>query len=97
MPVCRHCGTRITKFDTDRCPVCGELNPLEGVTSDTVEITTEIDLSDELKKTYLSQIPAGRFGVFIKPGATQFAVIPREATSAAIDFVNAIIPPLDAA
>ena len=45
MPVCRHCGTRITKFDKDRCPVCGELNPLQDVTSDTVEITTEIDMS----------------------------------------------------
>ena len=52
MPVCRHCGTRISKFDKDRCPVCGELNPLEGVTSDTVEITTEIDLSEELKKDF---------------------------------------------
>ncbi len=45
MPVCRHCGTRITKFDKDRCPVCGELNPLQDVNSDTVEITSEIDLS----------------------------------------------------
>ena len=45
MPVCRHCGSRITKFDKDRCPICGELNPLEGVNSDTVEITSEVDLS----------------------------------------------------
>lgn len=45
MPVCRHCGSRITKFDTDRCPICGELNPLEGVNSDTIEITSEVDLS----------------------------------------------------
>ena len=46
MPVCRHCGSRITKFDKDRCPVCGEINPLEGVNSDTIEITSEIDLSN---------------------------------------------------
>ena len=52
MPVCRHCGARISKFDADRCPVCGELKPLEGVVSDTVEITTEIDLTEELKKEY---------------------------------------------
>ena len=52
MPVCRHCGTRISKFDKDRCPVCGELNPLEGVVSDTVEITSVINLSDELKQNY---------------------------------------------
>ena len=49
MPVCRYCGSRIGKFDKDRCPICGELNPLEGVTSDTVEITTEVGLSDEFK------------------------------------------------
>ncbi len=52
MPVCRYCGARIEKFNKDRCPVCGELEPLKGVTSDTVEITTEIDLTEELKKDY---------------------------------------------
>ena len=52
MPVCRYCGARIEKFNKDRCPVCGELEPLKGVTSDTVEITTEINLSDELKNEY---------------------------------------------
>ena len=45
MPVCRHCGSRISKLDKDRCPVCGEINPLEGVNSDTVEITGQIDIS----------------------------------------------------
>ena len=61
MPVCRHCGSRISKLDKDRCPVCGELNPLEGVNSDTVEVTSVLDISssDELafkpktKKTFL--------------------------------------------
>ena len=52
MPICRYCRSRIEKFNKDRCPICGELNPLEGVTSDTVEITTEIDLSEELKKSF---------------------------------------------
>ena len=47
MPVCRHCGSRISKLDKDRCPVCGELNPLEGVNSDTVEVTGVIDISPE--------------------------------------------------
>lgn len=46
MPVCKHCGTRISKFDKDRCPVCGEKNPLEGVESDTIEITSEIKLNN---------------------------------------------------
>ena len=45
MPVCRHCGSRISKFDKDRCPVCGEINPLEGVSSDTIEITSRIDIT----------------------------------------------------
>ena len=47
MPVCRHCGSRISKLDKDRCPICGELNPLEGVNSDTVEVTGVIDISPD--------------------------------------------------
>lgn len=46
MPNCRNCGTRLTKFDKDICPVCGETLPLKGVKSETVEITSEIDLSN---------------------------------------------------
>lgn len=42
MPNCRNCGTRLSKFDKDICPVCGFKKPLEGVESNTVEITTEI-------------------------------------------------------
>ena len=52
MPVCRHCGSRITKFDKDRCPVCGELNPLDGVNSDTVEITSNINITPEEFKDF---------------------------------------------
>lgn len=39
MPNCRNCGARLNKWDNDVCPICGIKNPLEGVTSDTVEIT----------------------------------------------------------
>ena len=46
MPNCKNCGARISKFDKDICPVCGTKNPLEGVSSETVEITSQIDLSD---------------------------------------------------
>ena len=46
MPSCRNCGARLSKFDTDLCPVCGIKNPLEGSSSETVEITSQIDLSD---------------------------------------------------
>ena len=47
MPVCRHCGSRISKLDKDRCPICGEVNPLEGVNSDTVEVTSVIDIPSD--------------------------------------------------
>ena len=72
MPVCRHCGPRISKFDKDRCPVCGELNPLDGVNSDTIEITRGIDITPEDYKDYkpktrkiflLLSCLAGWFGV----------------------------------
>ena len=46
MPSCRNCGARLTKFDSDICPVCGTKDPLKGVTSETVEITSQIDLNN---------------------------------------------------
>ena len=46
MPNCRNCGARLSKFDTDLCPVCGIKNPLKGISSETVEITSQIDLSE---------------------------------------------------
>ena len=45
MPSCRNCGARLSKFDKDICPVCGTPRPLEGVNSETVEITSQVDLS----------------------------------------------------
>lgn len=50
MPNCRNCGTRLTKFEKDLCPICGCKNPLEGVSSETIEITSQIDgVSEKLK------------------------------------------------
>ena len=46
MPNCRNCGARISKFDSDICPVCGTKDPLKGVSSETVEITSQIDISN---------------------------------------------------
>ena len=46
MPNCRNCGARISKFDADICPVCGTKDPLKGVSSETVEITSQIDLNN---------------------------------------------------
>ena len=46
MPVCKECHSRISKFDKDRCPICGCLKPLEGTTSETIEITSSLDLQN---------------------------------------------------
>ena len=46
MPNCRNCGARLSKFDTDFCPVCGIKEPLKGISSETVEITSQISLSE---------------------------------------------------
>lgn len=46
MPYCKKCKSRIDRFDKDRCPICGEVNPFDGVSSDTIEITTAIDTSN---------------------------------------------------
>ena len=46
MPYCKNCRSRIDRFDKDRCPICGIEKPFEGVSSDTVEITTNIDTSE---------------------------------------------------
>ena len=47
MPYCKKCGTRLQKFDADRCPICGTEHPFEGVSSETIEITTEINEETE--------------------------------------------------
>lgn len=44
MPICKNCHKRINRFNKDRCPVCGVENPFEGMSSDTIEITTNIDV-----------------------------------------------------
>ena len=48
MPKCRNCGARISKFDVDICPICGTKEPLKGVSSDTLEVTSEISLDADL-------------------------------------------------
>ena len=47
MPICKNCGSRIDKFNKDRCPICGAENPFEGVSSETVEVTTSIDVDSK--------------------------------------------------
>ena len=62
MPVCKYCGSRITKFDNDMCPVCGTKKPLEGVTSETIEVTSEIDIQNPDFKSYK---PTKRVATFV--------------------------------
>ena len=45
MPICKNCNKRINRFNKDRCPICGVEKPFEGMSSDTVEITTNIDVN----------------------------------------------------
>ncbi len=53
MPYCRNCGARITKFEKEICPVCGTKYPLDGATSDTVEITSQLNVHQkDTKKVY---------------------------------------------
>ena len=46
MPICKNCKKRIERFNKDRCPICGVEHPFEGMSSDTIEITTSIDVEN---------------------------------------------------
>lgn len=52
MPKCRNCGARLSKLDKDICPVCGTKNPLEGVSSETIEITSQLSFDSAEFETY---------------------------------------------
>lgn len=51
MPKCKNCNSRIDRFNKDRCPICGVTFPFEGMNSDTIEITTNIDI-DSVDQDY---------------------------------------------
>lgn len=71
MPYCRNCGARITKFEKDICPVCGTRNPLDGASSDTVEITSELNIHNkENKKIYAAHFRLTAFLLFAFIGWT---------------------------
>ena len=46
MPKCKNCGSRLTKFDKERCPICGTPNPFANENAETVDITSEFNISD---------------------------------------------------
>ena len=50
MPVCKNCNARISKFDKDVCPICGCVDPISTEHGETVDITSNISLENELKK-----------------------------------------------
>lgn len=62
MPKCKYCGSRITRFDKDLCPICGEKDPLQGVSSETIEITSNLDLSEAELKEFK---PTTKFKAFL--------------------------------
>jgi len=47
MPTCRKCKQRITRLDKDICPFCGTIKPLEGVSSETLDITKAFNPIDK--------------------------------------------------
>ena len=47
MPVCRNCHARLEKTYKDICPICGCENPFLGMSSDTVEVTTEVEVENK--------------------------------------------------
>lgn len=61
MPICKNCNSRISKFDKDRCPVCGCVDPISQEASETVEITSNFTFDNNLRK-----------GVKIKKKVTAF-------------------------
>lgn len=71
MPKCRNCGTRITKFDKDICPVCGCKNPLDGVESETVEITSQFKFNEnDINKKDLPRSRKTALILFLSAGFT---------------------------
>ena len=71
MPFCKSCGSRISRFDKELCPICGTKKPLEGASSDTVEITTELDIHNkDSKKVYNGHFRLDTFLWFMLLGWT---------------------------
>ena len=63
MPYCKNCGSRLQKFDEDRCPICGAERPFEGVSSETIEITTEVN--EETEKNFKPRKKQTMLALFI--------------------------------
>ena len=68
MPICKNCHSRISKFDKDICPICGAANPLDGVTSDTIEVTHGFDGTNPAFKAEAPRKKAKAFVYFASLG-----------------------------
>jgi len=69
MPICKNCNKRIDRFNKDRCPICGIEKPFEGMSSDTIEITTNIDV-DSLEMNYHPRTKKKLLTLFLSLGFT---------------------------
>ena len=69
MPICKNCHKRIERFNKDRCPICGVENPFEGMNSDTVEITTDINV-DNINIDYHPRTKSTMLLLFVLVGFT---------------------------
>ncbi|MCR5491506.1 MAG: TM2 domain-containing protein [Bacilli bacterium] len=54
MPYCKSCHAKISKFDTDICPHCGERNPIDPDYA-TMDITKRFDLMGDNEPLYRSK------------------------------------------
>ena len=77
MPKCKYCGEKLTRLDTDICPFCGSLKPLQGVENTTQDLTKVLDVvktenikyKPKRKSTYIAL--TGLLGTF---GAGEFYI-----------------------
>ena len=72
MPKCKYCNSRLSKFDKDICPICGAKHPLEGVSGETVEITSDLALNIEELKSFKPATKFKAMMAFIFLGWTGF-------------------------
>lgn len=70
MPKCRNCGARLSKLNKDICPVCGCSEPLQGVSSETVEITSQLNIDSKEFETYKPCTKSAALALFATIGWT---------------------------
>ena len=72
MPKCKVCGTRLTKFDKDICPVCGAKSPFGDEMNETIDITSEIDINNPEFKDAFPRKKKLAFLLFVLLGWTGY-------------------------